>query len=171
MIKMIGAILIFCSTTWFGYEAAKRYINRTKQIQSFRQALQTLEAEIMYGHMPLGEASQKIAEQLKEPISIHFLLFARKLVDETYTVKKAWKESLNEIWHLTALKKAEYEILAQFGENLGRHDRQTEQKQIMLTMTHLKREEDDARDMQTRYAKMYRSLGVLSGLLIIVLLL
>ena len=76
----------------------------------------------------------------------------------------AWEESLKEIWSKTALKQSEYEILLQFGGNLGKHDRQTQQKQIMLTLTHLEREEEGAREKQKAYEKMLKSLGVLSGL-------
>ena len=66
------------------------------------------------------------------------------------TVRDAWEESLKEIWGKTALKKGEFEIMKQFGETLGRHDRVSQQKQIMLTLTHLEREESDARDRQFR---------------------
>ena len=38
--------------------------------------------------------------------------------------------------------------MKQFGETLGRHDRVSQQKQIMLTLTHLEREENEARDRQ-----------------------
>ena len=50
--------------------------------------------------------------------------------------------------------------MVQFGENLGKHDRLTQQKQIMLALTHLEREEEGARDKQKGYEKMVKSLGV-----------
>ena len=59
--------------------------------------------------------------------------------------------------------------MKQFGETLGRHDRISQQKQIMLTLTHLEREEADARDKQKKYEKMVKSLGFFSGLLLIIL--
>ena len=46
--------------------------------------------------------------------------------------------------------------MKQFGETLGRHDRVSQQKQIMLTLTHLEREENEARDKQARYEKMVK---------------
>ena len=60
--------------------------------------------------------------------------------------------------------------MKQFGETLGRHDRISQQKQIMLTLTHLEREEADAIQAQATYEKMVKSLGFLSGLLLIILL-
>ena len=60
--------------------------------------------------------------------------------------------------------------MKQFGETLGRHDRISQQKQILLTLTHLEREERDASDKQQKYEKMIKSIGFLSGLLLIILL-
>jgi stage III sporulation protein AB len=60
--------------------------------------------------------------------------------------------------------------MKQFGETLGRHDRMSQQKHIMLTLTHLEREEADAIQAQATYEKMTKSLGFLSGLLLIILL-
>ncbi|MGE8204481.1 stage III sporulation protein SpoIIIAB [Heyndrickxia sp. NPDC080065] len=171
MVRIIGAIFVILSTTLAGFEFSRHLSERPKQLRMFRTALQSLEAEIMYGHTPLHEAARKLSTQLPKPISIFFERFSSRLTSTETTVKVAWKESLQEIWKMTALKKSEYEILLQFGETLGKHDRATEQKQIILTLTHLEREEEEARDKQQRYEKMVKSLGFLSGLLIVILLL
>ncbi|MBM7584584.1 stage III sporulation protein AB [Bacillus pakistanensis] len=171
MIKIIGAVFILLSTSWAGFEASKYLSERTKQLRIFKVALQSLEAEIMYGHTPLHEASRKLAKQLQKPVAWFFESFSNKLTSKETTVKDAWEESLEEVWKLTALKSGEYEVLKQFGENLGKHDRVTQQKQILLALTHLEREEEEAQERQKRYEKMTKSLGFLSGLLLIILLL
>ena len=71
---------------------------------------------------------------------------------------------------MLALKNTELEILEQFGETLGKHDRYQQQKQILLTLSHLEREEKEALQVQSKYEKMVKSLGFLAGLLLIVLL-
>lgn len=170
MMKIIGAAFIIVATSWTGMEAAKQLSLRPQQLRHLKSALQSLEAEIMYGHTPLHEASRKLATQLSKPISFLFETFATKLMESETTVRDAWEESLNDTWKLTALKQGEYEILRQFGETLGRHDRYSQQKQIHLAITHLEREEGDAYDRQIKYEKMVKSLGFLSGLLLIILL-
>jgi stage III sporulation protein AB len=167
--KLIGAVFIIVATTWTGFEASRHLSERPKQLRQLKSALQSLEAEIMYGHTPLHEASRRLAAQLSKPLSNHFEVFAAKLMTSETTVKDAWEESLKEIWKLTALKQGEFEIMKQFGETLGRHDRISQQKQIMLTLTHLEREEADAIDKQRKYEKMVKSLGFLLGLLLIIL--
>lgn len=170
MIKLIGAVLIIIATTWTGFEASRRLTERSRQLRMLKSALLSLEAEIMYGHTPLHEASRRLAQQMPKPLSQFFDTFAHKLTNTDTTVKVAWDESLNELWRQTAFKQGELEIMKQFGETLGRHDKASQQKHIQLTITHLEREEADANEKQLKYEKMVKSLGFLSGLLLVILL-
>ncbi len=170
MLKLLGAAFILAATTWTGFEASRRFSDRPKQLRLLKSALQSLEAEIMYGHTPLHEAARRLAEQLPKPLSNLFETFSKNLTDTETTVKEAWEASLKDVWKLTALKQGEFEIMKQFGETLGRHDRFSQQKQIILTLTHLEREEADAREKQAKYEKMVKSLGLLAGLLLVIIL-
>lgn len=170
MFKLIGSVIIIIATTWTGFEASRHFSERTRQVRQLKSALQTLDAEIMFGHTPLHEAARRLALQIPKPIAWLFDSFANKLTNGETTVKEAWDASLQEVWQTTALRNGELEIMKQFGETLGRHDRLSQQKQIMLTIAHLEREELDATDRQAKYEKMVRSLGFLTGLLLIILL-
>lgn len=170
MMKLIGALFIIVATTWTGFEASRHLSERPRQLRLLKSALQSLEAEIMYGHTPLHEAARRLSTQMSKPLSWFFESFAAKLTSSDTTVKKAWEESLTEVWKLTALKQGEYEVMKQFGETLGRHDRISQQKQIMLALSHLEREEADACERQAKYEKMVKSLGFMSGLLLVILL-
>ncbi|RDU35161.1 stage III sporulation protein SpoAB [Neobacillus piezotolerans] len=170
MVKLLGALFILSATTWTGFEFSRHLSERPKQLRQLKSALQSLEAEIMYGHTPLHEAARRLSIQLPKPLSFLFETFGSKLTQTETTVKDAWEASLREVWKITALGEGELEIMVQFGETLGRHDRFSQQKQIQLTLTHLEREESEARDRQSKYEKMLKSLGVLSGLLLIIVL-
>ncbi|ASA95515.1 MULTISPECIES: stage III sporulation protein SpoIIIAB [Anoxybacillus] len=168
--KWIGALCIILATTWSGFEASRLLRERTKQLRQLKMALQALEAEIMYGHTPLIDASLRLSQQLSKPLSWLFESFAQKLQKGTMNARQAWEESLHEIWKMTALKEGELEIMKQFGETLGQYDHEIQQNYIRLTMVHLEREEGDAIEKQQRYEKMMKSLGVLTGILIVLLL-
>lgn len=170
MIKLLGALLIVIATTWAGFKTSSRFNERPRQLRYLKSALQILESEIMFGHVPLGDAVKRIAGQVPKPISLLFEIFSEKLASTHAFVPFVWKESLDEMWQWTALQQGEYDALCQFGETLGRHDRISQQKQILLVMSHLDREEQDAIEMQSKYEKMVKSLGFLLGMLIIILL-
>ncbi len=171
MIKLIGAVLIILTTTWLGFEIAKKYSNRPRYLRQFRFALQSLNAEIMYGHQPLHEATARLSKQVSHPLNIFFQSFSKGLQEGNKLVREAWKESLDEIWKETSFMKTEYEVLLQFGETLGQHDRESQQKHIILAISHLEKEEEEARENQHKYEKMTKNLGFLSGVLIAMLLL
>lgn len=158
------------ATTWVGFEFAKRLSERPRQLRQLKVALQSLESEIMYGLTPLAEACEHIAKQIPKPISYFFLSFSEGLKIGGASVRSAWEDSLKETWHLTALRNGELEVMSQFGATLGQHDREHQQKQIRLTLTHLEREEGDAIEAQNRYEKMSKSLGFLTGILIVILM-
>ncbi|WP_204524712.1 stage III sporulation protein SpoIIIAB [Litchfieldia alkalitelluris] len=168
--KILGAIFILAASTWIGFEISKHLNERPRQLRYLRTALKSLEAEIMYGHIPLDEAASNLSRQVPKPLSWFFDVFSKKLRSGELMVRTAWEDSMNDIWKLTAFKQGEYEILKQFGETLGQSDRVSQQKHILLALTHLEREEYDAREKQAKYEKMIKSLGFLSGLLLIILL-
>ncbi|WP_141604277.1 stage III sporulation protein SpoIIIAB [Terrilactibacillus laevilacticus] len=170
MLKPIGAILIILTTTWMGFIVSKQYSDRPKQLRQLRSALQSLEAEIVYGLTPIQLAAEHLATQLPKPLSIFFKTLSNALVDSKDNLQAVWENSIHSFWPNTALKKNEKEILLQFGATLGKQDSENQTKQIQLTLAHLEREEKEARVAQTKYEKMSKSLGFLSGILIVLLL-
>jgi stage III sporulation protein AB len=170
MIGWIGAIAILTASTITGFECAKRIRERPKRLRELKVTLQALEAEIIYGSTPLSEAFQHIGKPLKPPISLFFLNISALLDQGECTVKEAWDSELEVLAEASLFKNGEIEVLRQFGTTLGRHDKEHQQKQIQLTLAHLNREEREARDVQERYEKMCKSLGILMGLLIVILL-
>ena len=170
MMNMIGALCILIATSWMGFEFSKSYSERTKQLRILKSALQSLEAEIMFGHAPLHEAARRIAKQIDKPISLLFERFSNNLLQGETTARESWEKSIRSVWKQTYLKKSEMEVLLQFGKTLGKHDLIQQQKQIQLALTHLEREEAEAWDKQASYGKMMRNLGFLAGLFIIILL-
>ena len=170
MIKILGAVLIVIATSLIGFEVSKKLIARPKHIRDLLAALRILDVEIMYGHSPLKEAVLIVAKQIPAPVSTLFKEFANRLGSANQSVLSAWKDSLEVVNKHSELQQKELEILHQFGETLGKHDRETQQKQIQLALVHLEREEAEALDKQKKYDKMARSLGFFSGLLIAILL-
>ncbi|WP_100331533.1 stage III sporulation protein SpoIIIAB [Bacillus xiapuensis] len=169
--KWMGASLILLAAFWIGAEQGRKLSDRPKQIRMLKSALQSLEAEIVYGFTPLHESSRKLSERLAPPISLLFSSFSELLTTTDMDAAAAWEKSLAAIWPQTALKEEERSILLAFGQTVGKHDRQTEQKQIILTINHLERQEREADDAQKRYGKLARSLSIMGGLLIVLLLL
>ncbi|WP_096270560.1 stage III sporulation protein SpoIIIAB [Paucisalibacillus globulus] len=168
--KWIGALLFISATTWLGFEWSNKLTRRPKHIRQLINALQTLEAEILYSQLPLHDAFSSIARQIPEPCASFFQLVADRMIEKNSYFETVWNESVTTYKESSSLGENEKEILLQFGRTIGQHDFTQQQKHIQLTIKHLERELQDARDEQDRYGKMAKNLGFLTGLFIVLLL-
>lgn len=143
---------------------------RPKHIRQLKNALQILEAEIVYSHLPLKDAFYNISSQIPEPLKSFFNSLYVTLKAERNSLYGVWDHQVAQLMKTSSLGANEAEILRQFGRTLGQHDVTQQQKHIQLAVYHLDRELENARDSQFKYSKMAKSLGILCGLFIVLLL-
>jgi len=168
--QWIGALLFIGTTTWIGFEWSHRLTTRPKHIRQLKNALQILEAEIVYSRLPLQDAFYNISNQIPDPINTFFKLLYKRMLKERKSLYEIWEYEVNGLMKMSSIDNNEAEILRQFGRTLGQHDVQQQQKHIQLAVHHLDRELENARDNQFKYSKMAKSLGILCGLFIVLLL-
>lgn len=171
MIKLIGAIMIIVAGTLIGFQQAARFAERPRQLRQLAHALQRLETEIGYGHTPLPEALERTASTAPPPISAMLRQAAQGvLAAEGPSFQESWSEAVKAHWRDTSLKASEQGVLLRLGTTLGISDKEDQMKHLKLALSQLKAEEDSARDDQVRYEKMWKSLGVLLAVLIVILM-
>lgn len=171
MIKVLGALLILLSGTAVGFIQATKYIDRPKELRTLIHALQRLETEIDYGQTPLPEAFTLMSGSIDEPINKLFLTMTNLLQgEEELSLQEAWSRAIEENWSSTSLKSREKEVLLRIGSVLGMSDSENQRKHIELAKIQLKAEEASAREEQDKFVKMWRSLGALGAVLIVILM-
>jgi stage III sporulation protein AB len=171
MVKLIGASLILIAGTMIGFYQALQLSRRPRQIRQLVQALQRLETEISYGFNPLPSALLTIGRQIPQPLSQLFQLAGEQLSGSSdRTTEESWRYAIDSCWQHTAMKTTEQEAFLQLGLTLGITDRDDQIKHLRLTASQLMTEELTAREEQKRYEKMWRSLGLLSATLVVILM-
>ena len=171
MIKLVGAILIIGASALYGFYRASMFAERPRQIRAIIHVLNRLSTEIGYGSTLLPNALGKLSSQTKKPLDQLFSSIAGKLQPGmSITVKEAWQASIEEHWSRTAMKLPEKEALLELGQSLGVSDREDQMKHLQLAVKQLQHEEAEASDEQWKYEKLCRSLGVLGGALIVILI-
>ncbi|ACX64373.1 stage III sporulation protein SpoIIIAB [Paenibacillus sp. FSL H8-0457] len=171
MLKLVGAVLVLGAGTLAGFYQAQQFAARPRQLRELILALQRLETEISYGFTPLPDALERIGVSLREPLKS--LLASAALYmrpDYGLSAQDSIRKALGEYWRRTSMKSAEREVLEQLSGVLGTSDRQDQIKHIALAVGQLKHEEAAARDDQVKYEKMSKSLGLLIGALIVILI-
>ncbi|MGN8645450.1 stage III sporulation protein SpoIIIAB [Gracilibacillus sp. HCP3S3_G5_1] len=171
MIKLLACLCIIASLTWIGHEYANNLANRPRFIRLFKNALQILEAEIVYSQATIKESLQSVANQIPNPISTLFQTIANDIQEDKEQLYPIWEKHIDSFYSRNPIQLEDKEILQQFGRTLGQHDIVQQQKYIRLTITHLERKLTEAEEKNYRYGKMSRSVGFLVGTFIVLLLL
>jgi stage III sporulation protein AB len=171
MLKLLGAILVLLAGTLTGWIQARRYAVRPSEIRRLILSLQRLETEIAYGFTPLPEALRRIGAQSREPLNKLYREAADAMeAPRNWTARDSLHFSLKENWKYTSMKAAEKEVLHQLAFTLGTSDRLHQQHHIQSAVKALEAEEVQALEEQGRYEKMSRSLGLLVGAFIVILI-
>lgn len=170
MLSVLGAILVLFAGTMSGFYISRQYANRPKHIRQLLHSLQRLETEIAYGLTPLPDALERISRQVNDPLDVLFRHAAEQMGAAQQTTDEAWSSAVEVCWRRTAMKSPEKEVLLQLGRSLGNSDSNDQVKHLKLAMSQLRSEEDTASEEQHRYEKMWRSLGVLGGALVVIIM-
>ncbi|QGQ97114.1 stage III sporulation protein AB [Paenibacillus psychroresistens] len=171
MVRLIGACLILFAGTMLGFYQALQLSRRPRQIRQLVQALQRLETEISYGFTPLPSALLTISRQIPQPLSQLFHQVGEQLAGSgELTTEESWRSAIDNCWQHTAMKSTEKEAFLQLGLTLGITDREDQIKHLRLTASQLQTEELTAGEEQKRYEKMWKSLGLLSATLVVILM-
>lgn len=172
VIKFFGALLIMTASTLIGYIYSNIYNLRVKELRELQYGIQMLETEIVYGYSPLPEALDNVSRRVSlENISLLFSEVSKKLKNKNgLSVSEAWSITLNSLLSKTSLTEVEKDILIAFGKSLGISDVKNQDKNFKLTLTLLKQEELKAVELRDKNVKMYRNLGFLFGLALVIIL-
>lgn len=156
-----------------GWVQAAAYAARPKQLRLLHHALSRLETAILYSHTPLSTAFHDIAQQMPSTLRDVFTSAAMAMEQSAavpLTAKEAWLQAWECYGGHTSLAKEDKRIVQELGYTLGISDRVDQSKHIKLTIKQLEQEEWSAREDDRRYGAMCRSLGVLAGLLVVILM-
>ncbi|UUZ94307.1 stage III sporulation protein AB [Paenibacillus sp. P25] len=171
MLKLFGAVLILLAGTLFGFYQALLLARRPRQIADVIRGLQRLETEIVYGFTPAPEALASVSRAGQGPVSELFRRAGEEIAGSGgRSVQQIWQHVITLHWRSTSMKTAERDTLIQLGSTLGLTDREDQIKHLRLTVKQLEGEEDVAREDQQKYERMWKSLGVLIGALIVILI-
>lgn len=168
--KVLGVILFISMTSWIGFDMSFQLTKRTKQIRQLIQSLQVLEAEMGYSKLTLQQIFLAISTKTPDPVATFYGRLGEKLTGIVPDFLSVWTNELDYLQSISALKRNEIEILEQFGSTLGQYTFMEQQKHIVLAIHHLQNELEEAYDRQLKYSKVMKSLGVLIGIFIVLLL-
>lgn len=169
--KLVGSIIVLLSSGFLGYILSTDCKKRPQQLRELQTLLQMFENRISYLSDILTEAFDRIHSCTGSEVGIFFAAASEKLkYDRNIGAPSAWESAVRENIKKTSLNKEDEEIIAAFGKILGSSDLEGQLKNIRLTVNQLNLQEEKAEQARSKNEGMYRSLGILGGLAVVIVL-
>jgi len=166
ILKYILIFLVFIISFLIGNIISKKYILRVKELKDFKNALNIIESKIKFTYEPLPEIFTQTSKLLSKNISNIFTQASSKM--KIFNAEEAWNKAIEE--STTNLYKDDIENIRNFGKMLGKTDKEGQVSQIELTKTFIEMQIEKAKLEEEKNSKLYKTLGTVVGLAIVIIL-
>jgi stage III sporulation protein AB len=170
--KILGLVLVCGASTLLGVYFGSLSSLRLLELEEWKKALLMLKSEISFSSAPLPEAMKNIGQRVQNPVGKIFSSFSQILESrEKADLSLIWDKAMSKWKKDSHLTQEDSNWLGNFGRTLGYLDKSMQLGAIDLTVGYITGQTEVLAVQSAKTKKMYRSLGVLCGLLIAVILL
>ena len=164
--KIVIYAFIFISCSLIGLLLSKKYINRVNELKEFKNALNLFKTKIRYTYEPIPDIFCEISKNVNSNVSNVFYQAANKM--DVLAAGEAWSialkmEDLN-------LNNEDKLALNNLSKLLGKTDLQGQLGQIEMTEDLLEEQIRKAESERLKNEKMFRTLGMILGMTIVIVL-
>lgn len=172
MIKWIGAILVMVSAYAIGSILAGQIKERERWLKEIKTTLFLLEGELEYHQMPFPEALQLVGERHGGNLKKFLCELGEELKKkEGSSLQELWREHAKRFFKTSSLTKEQKEEFAELGVYFMEADRVARKNAIEFYSNRLEEEIVQLRETGADKAYLYRMLGMLGGMFLLILVL
>lgn len=166
IIKVCFLFGIFGLAIYLGNAIARKYVDRVKELIAIKSALNILENKIKFTQTPLAE----IFEQIEKSVSEKNIkkLFKNITHEKQKNIHESWENAINKAE--INLEKEDKKILIDMGKILGSTDVDGQISNIKITSSFIDKQIQKAEEEKNKNVKLYKTLGIVSGLTIVIIL-
>lgn len=165
-VKTILLFAIFSLSTGIGILISKMYENSVKELRQFKNILNIIKTKIKFTYEPLAEIFNQISQEKSSKIEEIFENMTYKLAFEN--VKYSWMDAIQEAD--ISITQEDKDILKELGKVLGQTDADSQVNEIEVTESFLNMQIEKAEEARKKNQKMYKTLGVVVGLVFVIIL-
>ena len=166
IIKSLFLITIFGLAVYMGNYKASQYINRLRELISIKSALNILENKIKFTQSPLNDIFKNIADNCSEKNIKN--IFQTLSINRDINIHKSWEKTINK--QESNLNSEDKKILVDMGKIIGTTDVEGQVGNIRITSSFIDKQIENAEQEKEKNVKMFRTLGIVFGLTIIIIL-
>lgn len=166
LFKIILLIAIVVASTILGILFSKKYSNREKELKEMKSALNIFATKIKFTYEPVPNVFLEISNKIGGNIGQIFARASSRMKEES--AGEAWENAFTDVKN--NLLEEDITILKNLGRLLGQTDIEGQLSEIEVVTQFLDTQLESARNEKIKNEKMYRTLGIVSGLTIAIIL-
>ena len=166
VIKSIILFVIFAISVIIGKMISERYVYRLKELEETKNLLNIFKAKVKFTYEPIPKIFENISQNTNSNIGTIFLSAKQKM--QTDSASNSWEDAVDE--YKGYLKEEDKPILKMLSKLLGKTDVEGQISQIEITEQFLDEKIKQAQIEKEKNEKLYKKLGVATGLMIVIIL-
>ncbi len=164
--KCMLLILIFSLSSAIGIMIAKVYENRVKELKEFKNILNIMKTKMKFTYEPLEEIFKEISSNNSTKIEKIFGKMSNQILYGQ--VKDIWEDCIQEAD--ISINQEDKDVLKKLGKLLGQTDVEGQVSEIDVTQSFLDVQIEKAEEEKKKNQKMYKTLGIVVGLVFVIIL-
>lgn len=163
-IKFLNLGLICFICFYIGNLKAKTYENRVVELTKFQNSLVMFKSKIEFTYEPINTIFTEISKIIYDGKSNIF----EETLKRNKEIYLSWNESIDE--HKNGFNIEDKEIIKMFGKLLGKTDIKGQVSQIELTQKLIEKQIEKAEIDKNKSSKLYKTMGIICGMAICIIL-
>lgn len=162
--------LVFMACSGLGIMYSVIYKKRVEELMEWKKGIILLKNEINFALTPLSEALENVGKRLQGEISNFYNAlsdFLRK--NQGKAMDKIDDQILKNMLIETCLNEKDVSKIITFIKNLGLMDKESQMNNMALHISNMEQEIATAKKDEEKNNKLFKTLGVLSGIFIVVI--
>lgn len=164
LIKSINLIFIFITSAYIGIIKSKTYEIRVVELNKFRNALVMFKTKIEFTYEPI----KNIFEEISKIIYLDEKNIFKFTIESDEEINEAWSNSADRLSNV--FNKEDIDVIKMLGKLLGKTDIEGQVSEILLTQNLIERQIEKAENEKTKNSKLYKTMGIICGLGICIIL-
>ena len=165
-IKIIIYAFIFLTSSAIGIIVSKKYEQRVAELKEIKNALNMFKTKIKFTYEPIPEIFEEISETMNTRTGKVFRMASCNM--KLLTAGDAWNMAIDS--NILEINEEDKRVLKDLSRLLGQTDIEGQINQIELTSLFLDGQIKKAEEDKEKNQKMYRILGMIIGLSIVIIL-
>lgn len=164
-IKFLNIVLIVLVSAYIGINKAKIYSIRVWKLKDLKHGFNIFKTKLEFTYEPVSEIFKEISELVYSDKDNIFKSYVDNMKED---FENSWNLAVAE--NSFSLTKEDIQVISSFGNLLGKTDLNGQLNEVELANNFLDKQILDAEESRKKNDKLYKSLGVIGGIAIAIIL-